>query len=143
MRYLIVDGHSVIFAWPDLAALHRTRATAARHELERRLARYQDASGVRVVLVFDGRGSRVDAAGEPEGIQVFYSRRGQTADSIIERLCARYAQQHELTVASDDHMERQTAISFGASTISTQMLRGLLGAARSELERRLREQKGR
>ena len=54
MRYLIVDGHSVIFAWPELRLQHGRRTGAARDELVRQLTAYQDASGIRVVAVFDG-----------------------------------------------------------------------------------------
>lgn len=139
MRYLLVDGHSVIFAWSELSALHRRRTSSAREELVRRLTQYQDASGIRVVVVFDGKGVKPGEATEPGGIQVFYSKSGQTADAIIERLCARYAKEHELTVATDDNMERQTALSFGASTVSSEMLRALLEEAGSDLERRLRK----
>ena len=105
MRYLIVDGHSVIFAWPDLRALHGRRTAAAREELTRRLTQYQDASGTHVVVVFDGRGVKTSEVSEPDGIQIFYSKAHQTADAIIERLCARYGQEHDLTVATDDLME--------------------------------------
>jgi predicted RNA-binding protein with PIN domain len=52
MRYLIVDGHSVIFAWPELRKLHARRTALARDELVKILTAYQDASGVRVVAVF-------------------------------------------------------------------------------------------
>jgi predicted RNA-binding protein with PIN domain len=143
MRYLLVDGHSMIFAWADLRALHHRRTSAARDELVRRLTRYQDASGIRVVVVFDGRGPEQNEATEPGGIQIFYSKMHQTADSIIERLCARYAGEHDLTVATDDHMERTTALSFGASTVSSEMLIAMLEDADGELERRLRQQRKR
>ncbi len=139
MRYLLVDGHSMIFAWPELSVMHRRRTSAARDELVRQLTRYQDASGIRVVVVFDGRGVKPGEVTEPGGIQVFYSKSGQTADAIIERLCALYAKEHELTVATDDNMERQTALSFGASTASSDTLRALLEDADSDLERRLRK----
>ncbi|MEQ1862563.1 MAG: NYN domain-containing protein [Chthoniobacteraceae bacterium] len=138
MRYLIVDGHSMIFAWPELRALHSRRAAVARGELVRRLTQYQDATGVRVVAVFDGRGVKQSEDSEPGGIQVFYSKSGQTADSIVERLCARYGGEHELMVATDDNMERQTALSFGASTLSSEMLLAMLGEAGADLHRRLR-----
>lgn len=115
MRYLIVDGHSVIFAWPDLRTLHARRTGAARDELVRQLTAYQDASGVRVVAVFDGKGAKPNEATEPGGIQIFYSRAGQSADEIIERLAAKYGTEHELTVVTDDHLERQTTLSFGAT----------------------------
>lgn len=139
MRYLIVDGHSVIFAWPDLRALHGRRSAVAREELTRRLTQYQDASGTHVVVVFDGRGVQANEASEPGGIQIFYSRAHQTADAIIEQLCARYGQEHDLTVATDDLMERQTALTFGASTISTRMLQDLLGEAGADLQRRIKK----
>src|SRR6187402_1105615 len=107
MRYLIVDGHSVIFAWPELRKLHARRTGLARDELVKILTEYQDASGVHVVAVFDGQGSNASEDSTPGGIQIFYSAAGQTADSIVERLVAAYAGKHEITVATDDHLEQQ------------------------------------
>lgn len=137
MRYLIVDGHSIIFQWPELRAMHGKRGGAARDELVRRLTQYQDATGVRVVAVFDGRSDKGNEASEPGGIQIFYSKDGQTADAIIERLCAKYATLHDIVVATDDHMERQTALTFGASTVSSDMLLTLLQDADRDLRRRI------
>jgi predicted RNA-binding protein with PIN domain len=137
MRYLIVDGHSIIFQWPELRAMHGMRSGAARDELIRRLTQYQDATDVRVVAVFDGRSEKQNEATEPGGIQIFYSRTGQTADTIIERLCAKYAKQHDIVVATDDLMERQTALTFGAFTVSSEMLRTLIDDADRDLHRRI------
>jgi uncharacterized protein len=139
MRYLIVDGHSVIFAWPELRAMHDRRTGAARDELVRRLTSYQDATGTRVVAVFDGKGEKQNEATEPDGIQIFYSKAGKTADAIVERLCAKYGQLHDLTVVTEDSMERQTAQTFGASTLSVEMLRGILSEAEGDLQRRLKK----
>jgi predicted RNA-binding protein with PIN domain len=138
MRYLIVDGHSVIFAWPELRAQHDRRSGAARDELVRRLTAYQDASGIRVVAVFDGKGVKPNEATEPGGIQIFYSRAGQSADLIIERLVAIYAKEHDITVVTDDGMERQTVLTFGALTMSTDIFRDVLADAGRDLSRRLR-----
>jgi predicted RNA-binding protein with PIN domain len=137
MRYLIVDGHSIIFQWPELRAMHGKRGGAARDELIRRLTQYQDATDIRVVAVFDGRSDKQNEATEPGGIQIFYSKVGQTADAIIERLCAKYAKQHDIVVATDDSMERQTAMTFGASAVSSEMLRTLLEDAEKDLHRRI------
>ena len=137
MRYLIVDGHSVIFAWPELRRLHARRMALARDELVKTLTAYQDASGVRVVAVFDGKGAKATEATEPGGIQIFYSGAGQTADQIVERLVAKYADRHEITVATSDHMEQQTATSFGALVVSAEGLRPWLTEARTDLHRRL------
>lgn len=130
-RYLIVDGHSVIFAWPDLRRLHQRRTSLGRDELIKRLRDYQDWTGIHVVVVFDGKGTDITNQTDPHDIQVFYSRSGQTADSIVERLAGKYAERFRLTIATSDNLERETASAFGAECISPEMLRQLLSEARS------------
>ena len=39
-RYLIVDGHSVIFAWPELRKRHARRSSLAREALTKQLRDY-------------------------------------------------------------------------------------------------------
>jgi uncharacterized protein len=128
-RFLIVDGHSVVFAWPDLRKLHARRPSLARESLVKRLRGYQDWTGVRVIVVFDGKGAQVSATSDPHDIQIFYSRKGQTADAIIERLASKYATRFDLTVATSDYLEQQTASAFGAECISLKILREILEEA--------------
>lgn len=129
-QYLLVDGHSIIFAWPELRALHTRRTSLAREALTRQLRDYQDWTGVRVVVVFDGRGSAVSQETEEGEIQIFYSREGQTADSIIERLASKYAERFTILVATGDYLEQETASACGAETISPEGLRDLLREGR-------------
>ncbi|MEO8440283.1 MAG: NYN domain-containing protein [Spartobacteria bacterium] len=129
-QYLLVDGHSIIFAWPDLRSLHQRRTSLARDALISQLRDFQDWTGIRVVLVFDGRGSSVSHDAAPGEIQVFYSRVGQTADSIIERLASKYAERFHLIVATGDYLEQETASASGAETLSPEGLRELLRDAR-------------
>ena len=129
-RYLIVDGHSVIFAWPELRKLHARRSSLAREVLIRQLRDYQDWTGVRVVAVFDGKGKKVEATSDPGDVQIFYSRTGQSADAIIERLASKYAKRFELMVATSDLMEAETVHACGAESISPDGLRELLAEAR-------------
>jgi predicted RNA-binding protein with PIN domain len=129
-HYLIVDGHSVIFAWPKLRRFHAHRSSLAREALIKQLRDYQDWTGVRVVVVFDGRGNKVEAASEPGDVQVFYSRSGQSADAIIERLASKYGKRFELTVATSDSAEAETVHACGAEWISPEGLRRLLANAR-------------
>lgn len=130
-RHLIVDGHSVIFAWPELRALQEKRSSLAREALIKQLRHYQDWTDVRVVVVFDGRGAKVSELSDPGEIQIFYSRAGQTADAVIERLAAKYAANFDLTVATSDSMECQTVIACGGRCISPEGLRDLLKEART------------
>ena len=143
MRYLLVDAHSVIFSCPELHELHRRNAIAAREELTRRLTAYQDATGVRVVVVFDGKGAHSNSEMVPGGVQVFYSGGGKTADCIIERLAAKYEGQHEITVATNDNLVGQTVITFGGLAISVEALCAVLGEADRDVTRRIREMRRR
>ncbi len=129
-RYLIVDGHSVIFGWPELRKLHARRSSLAREALVKQLRDYQDWTGVHVVVVFDGKGKKVEATSDPADVQIFYSRSGQSADAIIERLASKYAKRYELVVATSDSMEAETVHACGAESISPEALRGLLCDAR-------------
>jgi predicted RNA-binding protein with PIN domain len=125
-RYLIVDGHSVIFAWPELRKLHARRSSLAREALIKQLRDYQDWTGVRLVVVFDGKGKKVEASSDPHDVQIFYSRSGQSADAIIERLASKYAKDFELVVATSDSLEAETVMASGAEWISPEALRTLL-----------------
>jgi uncharacterized protein len=128
--YLVVDGHSIIFAWPELRKLHQRRSSLAREALTKRLRDYQDWTGVRVVIVFDGKGRNVNTSSDPGDVQIIYSRRGQTADAIIERLASKYAGRYELMVATADSMEAETVQACGADWISPSSLRELLEQTR-------------
>jgi predicted RNA-binding protein with PIN domain len=130
--FLIVDGHSIIFAWPELLSLHRSRGAAAREDLIKTLTEYQDLSGVNVVVVFDGKGERVNEVTEPGGIQIFYSDADRTADAIVERLVAKYGHKHTITVATADLLEQQTVISFGAQCVGSEGLRRRIEDARAD-----------
>ena len=107
-HYLIVDGHSIIFAWPELRKLHARRSSIAREALLKQLRDYQDWTGVNVVVVFDGKGKKVDATSDSFEVQVFYSRSGQSADAIIERLASKYAKRYELAFLSDASLTSPT-----------------------------------
>ena len=129
VRYLIVDGHSIIFAWPKLRDLHARRPYLAREALIKELRHYQDWTGVHVAVVFDGQGDRVSEVSDPYDVQIFYARRGQSADAIIERLAGKYGSRFEITVATSDSLEMETVNASGAACISPDGLRKLLKGA--------------
>ena len=138
-RVLIVDGHSMIFQWPDLTLLHAKRTAVARESLVRMLTGLQDNSDWHVTVVFDGNGVKTTEATGAHDIQVFYSTAEQTADSVIERLAAKYSDRYDVTVATDDLMERTTVASFGASSMSARQLREEIEMAGHNLDERLKQ----
>ena len=131
-RFLIVDGHSIIFSWPELRRLHARRPSLARETLIKQLRQYQDWTGEKVVAVFDGQGSKVSEVFDPYDVQIFYTRRGQSADSIIERLACKYAPRFEVTVATSDLLEMETVNACGAACISPADLRERVKSARND-----------
>ena len=136
-RYLIIDGHSLIYTWDYLLKLHRSNKSSARENLIRRMTNYQDITGERVVIVFDGKGDVSESMNDENGIQVFYSKSGITADQIIERLAGKYSKTRNITVASRDRAVLDTCSSFGADAISPKTLEELLEKAEKDLEKRL------
>ncbi len=138
-KFLIVDAHSVIFAWPELRALHARRMILAREALVKVLTEYQDFTGTRVVAVFDGQSGKNSDVSEPGGIQVFYSAAGQTADDVVERLVAKYGKIHEITVATSDTLEQDTVTSFGGVCVSALMLKAMVEETQGNLQRELKK----
>jgi predicted RNA-binding protein with PIN domain len=137
-KILLVDGHSMIFDWDDLSRMHGRNTSAAREELVKRLTGLQDNSDWTVAVVFDGKGVKASDETTPNGIAVSYSKSGQTADSIIERLAAKYSPSHEVTVATNDLMERTTAESFGSLTISGMQLKAEIESASNSVRETIR-----
>jgi predicted RNA-binding protein with PIN domain len=117
---ILVDGYSLLHNWPELARGRARHSAAARDELIARLTLYQDASGIPVTIFFDGASTPTGKppASPSSEVEVLYSRKGQTADQMIERAAYRYGPYGEVLAITDDHAERDTVISLGGSVAS-------------------------
>ena len=124
-HYLVVDGHSVIFAWADLRKLHDQNRPAARKTLIDLLQHLHDTSDWRVTLVLDGKlGTALPTgARKPTDMVVSYATADQTADSIIERLVGASGVAKDIVVITADEAEKLTVESLGAATASPAWLR--------------------
>ncbi len=124
-RFLVVDGHSVIFAWPELRQMHDHNRAAARQELIELLGRLHDTSDWLITLVLDGKlGTGAPRVGtKTSAMVVCYAHADQTADSIIERLVASSGHAESVLVITADEAERLMVESLGAMTSSPDWLR--------------------
>ncbi len=124
-RYLVVDGHSVIFSWPDLRSLHERNRGLARKALADQLRQLHDTTSWRVTLVLDGKLGTPVANTSPKKTDMVmcYATVDQTADSIIERLVAASGVAGDILVITADEAERLTVESLGAGTASPDWLR--------------------
>jgi predicted RNA-binding protein with PIN domain len=117
---ILVDGYSLLHRWPALAPGRPRHSAAARDELVRALTHYRDATGTPITVIFDGGGAppgTPESSSTPE-MEVLFSRAGQTADDVIERVTHRLSGYGEVLVVTDDRAERDTVISLGGTASS-------------------------
>lgn len=117
---ILVDGYSLLHSWPELAQGRPRHSAIARNELIHWLTLYRDAIGTPITVVFDGGGA---PAGTPAVLstpemEILFSRAGQTADDIIERVAHRMNSYGEVLAVTDDHAERDTVIAMGGMASS-------------------------
>ncbi len=124
-RYLVIDGHSVIFAWADLRKVHAENRAAARKALIDRLQHLHDTSDWRITIVLDGKMGTAISTGtrKPTDMVVSYATADQTADSIIERLVVASGVAKDILVITADEAEKLTVESLGAEVASPSWLR--------------------
>jgi uncharacterized protein len=123
---LLVDGYNIIGAWASLTQLKEAQGLdSAREELIAALANYSAYQSYETWAVFDAYEQRTPASKETitPHLSVHYTGFGQTADSYIERACAKFRTDsrkftQRLIVATSDNVHRQTVIGYGAEGIS-------------------------
>ncbi|MBQ3223377.1 MAG: NYN domain-containing protein [Clostridia bacterium] len=125
---LIVDGYNVLNAWRG--KLKNTPLADARDDLIHALADYAGYTGQKIVLVFDAwKSERIARTVEqvPATLEVVFTRKGETADHYIERLCDEVSEKAAygkliVRVATSDSIEQTIAMGRGAIRISAREL---------------------
>jgi predicted RNA-binding protein with PIN domain len=137
---ILVDGYSLLHAWPELAPGRPRHSADAREALIQKLTHYRDATSVPVTIFFDGsfpRGAGPKPESSPE-VEVLFSREGQTADQMIERAAHRFQAYGQVLAVTDDVAERDTVIAFGGLAASCDNFIAQVEAALADLTRELR-----
>ena len=117
---ILVDGYSLLHSWPEIAPGKPRYSAAARDELVHHLTLYRDAVGTPITIVFDGANAdiRLSTVESTPEVEILYSRAGQTADDLIERVAHRMSSFGEVLAVTDDNAERDTVISVGGMASS-------------------------
>jgi predicted RNA-binding protein with PIN domain len=115
---ILIDGYSLLHAWPEIAPGEARHSMAARDGLIARVRKYQDCTGTPVTIVFDGANAPKGTQQPPSTreLEILFSQDGATADDIIERVTARLVEYGEVLVVTNDHAEQETVISLGGSS---------------------------
>ncbi len=147
---ILIDGYSLLHAWPEIAPGRARHSEAARDELIKKLRQYRDASHIPITVVFDGAGSGLPSRRPAEvqstkELEVLFSGSGQTADDVIERVAHRLSSYGEALVVTDDYAERDTVINFGGMASSClnfiQTVETALGELQHDLKRHNRSER--
>jgi uncharacterized protein len=128
--HIIIDGYNLMAVVRPLggATLY---SDMAREALLRLLAGYRHRKGHALTVVFDGwqRGQPIESREHRAGIHVIYSKRGERADLVIQRLAREYGAQ--CAVVSSDHEIVNSAEAHGALVIGARTFADKLHAQES------------
>ncbi len=123
-EYLVVDGYNIIYAWPQLENLKLENLSHARDKLLDYLTEYSALTGCKVILVFDAHQVPLNARFSEviNGVEVIYSREGETADSVIEKMVSSLTKKGKVFVATSDGDEQFVVFGQGAYRVTPQEL---------------------
>jgi hypothetical protein len=116
---IIVDGYNLIRQSERLSRLDITDIQLGRDELIRNLAAYKRIKGHRITVVFDGIHAPPDAESRDRvrGIDVRFSRRGESADLVIKQMTSRFKE--EAVVVTSDRDVAEWARSKGSGVVDS------------------------
>ena len=115
-EFLIVDGYNVINNWPHLVELKDGNLEHARDKLLETLQNYAAYNNVKIILVFDAHlsESKMRSSYLENGVEVIYSKKGETADMVIEKIIDWMPPRAKVIVATSDWAEQRLVMGKGA-----------------------------
>ena len=100
--HIIIDGYNLIRQSRKLRSIELQDIQLGRQALIDMLAAYKKVKPHKITVVFDGMGAPSFSRGKDrhKGIEIKFSRNGDSADTVIKRMSAR-EKQNALVVSSD------------------------------------------
>ena len=118
-EWLIIDGYNLLHCVEELKALLNTDIELARHKLVRKVEGTAGRMAQQTTIVFDGKESGQDAALTSKHLEIYFSPGKHTADTIIERLVAKFPTPGKILVVTSDRAEADAVLSDGAQVMSS------------------------
>jgi len=115
--HLIIDGYNLLALLDRASGRIPLHSDTARDSLIHELAAYRHRKAHPVTVVFDGwqQGFVTERREQRSGIEVIYSRRGEKADQVIQRLASEFGS--DCAVVSSDREVTRYARAQGALVI--------------------------
>lgn len=124
--HLLVDGYNLLGSARMGSPSGSGRLESAREALLHTLAGYRHRKGHAITVVFDGWQGGLGAEHREfqSGVEVVYSKRGERADQVIQRLARLYGR--DCAVVSSDHEVANAARAAGAFVMGSPEFRAKL-----------------
>lgn len=122
---LIIDGYNIIYAAPDTLKFKELSLEHCRSKLISWLSNYSGYKNNKIIIVFDGKqgNSGKEQIEEIEGNVIIFSKDGETADMVIEKLVSKFLEdRHNVYVATSDFAEQRIIFGKGAYRMSAREL---------------------
>ncbi|MEO5863495.1 MAG: NYN domain-containing protein [Nitrospiraceae bacterium] len=118
--HLIVDGYNLLAQTGRVGAGANLNSETAREALLRDLAAYRQRKSHAITVIFDGwqQGWGTEHREHRLGLEVIFSRRGERADQVIQRLAAEFGS--ACAVVSSDREIMDFARAQGAFVMKAQ-----------------------
>ena len=110
--WLIIDGYNLLHGVDELKDLLASDIELARHRLVRLIENTAHRMAGQTTIVFDGKASGQDAALTSKHMEIFYSPGKHTADTVIERLVAKYETPGKILVITSDYHQARARYVF-------------------------------
>jgi len=123
-EYLIVDGYNIINDWSLLIELKNDNLELARDKLIEMLQNYQGMQDINIIIVFDAHlsSAKMRTISNRGNVQIFYTKTGETADALIERMISEIPPRSKITVATNDWSEQRIILGKGALRMTSREL---------------------
>ena len=155
-RWLIIDGYNLMHRIGDHQSGHYRSGdqpgwlprdlAGKRRRLIQLLEKTVGILAERITVVFDGHTSGDGHTGEGPGeqespvVEVLFSPRNKTADTVIEQLVFQAGLPGGIMVVTSDRLERETTEGAGAETMACSVFLEQLNETLERIERELRAQ---
>jgi len=142
---LIVDGHNYIFNFKRTGKLKSSDIENLKDRLISDLSVYGSQKEYSIIAVFDAKGSsnRVRGIQTVDDVKVIHSRKGETADTVIEELVKKWSGERRVFVVTSDYLQQK--VIFGKNTIrkSSREFSMEINSVKENIKQAIKENKNR
>ena len=140
---LIVDGYNFIFNFFKAGKMTGGDLDNIKAKLAADLSAYNSQTDYDIILVFDASNSINDERNSEihDEVEVIHSRRGETADTIIEELVSRWSPIRKVVVVTSDYSQQKVILGKNTTRKSSREFGLELEAVRRNIKDRINKTK--